>query len=911
MAVSAVFKADFEQFHTAVQKATGEFKDFASGADAVGRSLNRMVDQFSGRKLVQDATLMVKAVEDIGGVSKLTEAEMKKLGNTVTEATTKMRAMGIDIPQKFRDIEEATKGATKAGEGWSSWLKQTNTLLGALGIGLSVGAVVSFGKEIFRMGDEFQKMADKAGMSTTEVQRLSFVADQTGVAFEALIGATQNVQQRIGEGDKGLVAAVAELGLNLDEIKRQTPYQQLLTFATAIAGIEDPTKRASISADIFGKTWKEITPAIVNNMAQIAASAPVMEEAVVHALDKAGDQFNEFALTMKVLAANAYLWVGKVFDNIVIAAYKAAASLNDAIAALGRMVDKIPGSGKVIEKLGIDFSAATRNAQWFRDAADSLAHPIEEATTKTQQFVGPLKDVAATTEKAAKGTKAVKEEVEKLLPSQQTWALGIGQLNNRMVDLEQHLHDQREMFQDLTTSVDELATSQLRLIQVETQTGAVIGGTVVPMMGKLPEGLHGMTDAADDAGTSISKMGSIFGNVFGSLNDIFQRAFEGGGNIAGAIKSWATNALKVALSFIPVVGPAISQFAGAIVAGLTKLFKSAESAINPLRKAFVDAAGGLDALRDKAFAAGKTLDELLNAKNAEQYKKAIDDLNNAFDEHAKDIDRAKALMEEYGISIEETGQKWRDQQLQEQTKGLIDDYRIMVDVLGLSVAGAAEKMAGKFNDFLHTAQKVGFEIPAEMKPILEQMVHLGLLTDEQGNAYEDLEDTGVTFAETFAKSIDRLIDKFDEFLKRLNLVPSNVRVDVDTYHHDHYDETTPATQHTGGLIMHGGGIVPGKIMPFPIPTAHNGLAPGERLIKAQTGEAMLSRSDVARLGGAAGFSAFRTALRGGAGSGDSSSEVAAELKGLRQELVADRLTSAQKLARAVRDEVQKVSARRR
>jgi hypothetical protein len=150
-----------------------------------------------------------------------------------------------------------------------------------LGVGLSVGAVVAFGKEIFRMGDEFQKMADKAGMGTEEVQRLAFVGDQTGVSFEGLIGASQSLAQRLGGNDAGLVKAAKDLGLNLDEIKAQSPYQQMLTLATALGGVTDQNRFATDAAGLFGKHWKEITPAIVGNMAEIAAKAPVMSDATV------------------------------------------------------------------------------------------------------------------------------------------------------------------------------------------------------------------------------------------------------------------------------------------------------------------------------------------------------------------------------------------------------------------------------------------------------------------------------------------------------------------------------------------------------------------------------------------------------------------------------------------------------
>lgn len=57
----------------------------------------------------------------------------------------------------------------------------------------------------------------------------------------------------------------------------------------------------------------------------------------------------------------------------------------------------------------------------------------------------------------------------------------------------------------------------------------------------------------------------------GGLNSIFQAAFTGGGGALGAVKSFATQGLSTLLGMIPGVGPFISQFSGAIIAGFAKI----------------------------------------------------------------------------------------------------------------------------------------------------------------------------------------------------------------------------------------------------------------------------------------------------------------------------------------------------
>lgn len=111
MAISAKFTADFTSFHSAVQKAEVQLRSFEQGAGKVEKSLARMTDSFSGRKVIQDATLMVSAVERIGGVSKLTTSELQKLGGVAGEAVEKMKRLGIDVPPGLKKIADATRDA--------------------------------------------------------------------------------------------------------------------------------------------------------------------------------------------------------------------------------------------------------------------------------------------------------------------------------------------------------------------------------------------------------------------------------------------------------------------------------------------------------------------------------------------------------------------------------------------------------------------------------------------------------------------------------------------------------------------------------------------------------------------------------------------------------------------------------
>jgi hypothetical protein len=105
--LTGVFKADFSDFYSAVQKAEKHLVEFEDDANKVTASLSRMTDNFSGKKLMQDATLAARAVEDLGGVSTLTAKELQIVGAKASEAADKMVRMGKDVPPEVQKIADA------------------------------------------------------------------------------------------------------------------------------------------------------------------------------------------------------------------------------------------------------------------------------------------------------------------------------------------------------------------------------------------------------------------------------------------------------------------------------------------------------------------------------------------------------------------------------------------------------------------------------------------------------------------------------------------------------------------------------------------------------------------------------------------------------------------------------------
>ena len=112
MALTGKFVADFGSFVDAVEKANIKLVDFGKGASGVESRLNSMTDNFSGRKIIQEVTLMSAAIEAAGGVTTLTASELEKVGNKSAEAAEKLKKLGIEVPPELQKLADSTKSVS-------------------------------------------------------------------------------------------------------------------------------------------------------------------------------------------------------------------------------------------------------------------------------------------------------------------------------------------------------------------------------------------------------------------------------------------------------------------------------------------------------------------------------------------------------------------------------------------------------------------------------------------------------------------------------------------------------------------------------------------------------------------------------------------------------------------------------
>jgi hypothetical protein len=105
--------AEFQKSFAQATRTTEKFeRDFANTASSVSAQQKRISDafaSFSGDRLAREASAVAKAVEQIGGASKLTAKEQANVNALMTEAIAKYAALGQTAPKSVTDIEKATR----------------------------------------------------------------------------------------------------------------------------------------------------------------------------------------------------------------------------------------------------------------------------------------------------------------------------------------------------------------------------------------------------------------------------------------------------------------------------------------------------------------------------------------------------------------------------------------------------------------------------------------------------------------------------------------------------------------------------------------------------------------------------------------------------------------------------------
>lgn len=200
---------------------------------------------------------------------------MTTLSNLVVKFTGDATGLAKAAKIGVRAVRGFTRGAARLGVG----LAKVGIGAGLAGTAIGVAFVEGSRQAI----DELRKLSSNLGTTVRETQQLKLAAEFSGVGLSVMAKSVQQVTRTVGDAQRGLKSAsdaVADLGLNTEQLSRLDAASRFETVIKALARIEDPTRRASIAAVILGRGWRELNPLI-----QSAADTFARTDRVINGLN--------------------------------------------------------------------------------------------------------------------------------------------------------------------------------------------------------------------------------------------------------------------------------------------------------------------------------------------------------------------------------------------------------------------------------------------------------------------------------------------------------------------------------------------------------------------------------------------------------------------------------------------------
>lgn len=182
---------------------------------------------------------------------------MSIIANLVTRMTGDERPLVKASVRARRAVNDFGRFAGRAA-------KNTALLGAGAGVAAAAGLAVMARQSADNV-DRLQKLASNLDSTAAEAQQLEFVANLTGVGAGNMSKAVQQVTRVLGDaagGSKSAQKAFSALGLDLEELKKQSPIDRFRTVLEQMGKMPNSADRASTGALLLGRAWRDIKPAI-------------------------------------------------------------------------------------------------------------------------------------------------------------------------------------------------------------------------------------------------------------------------------------------------------------------------------------------------------------------------------------------------------------------------------------------------------------------------------------------------------------------------------------------------------------------------------------------------------------------------------------------------------------------------
>lgn len=205
------------------------------------------------------------------------------------------------------------KGLDEAKASFQAWGSSIMAIgAGVTAAGLLIVGPFLAGLSVFAdMASDMLDMSQRTGVAVEALSELTYAIGQSGGSAEDLEKGLLKMQVLVTDAFAGVPAATEKLdqiGVSLTDLRGLTDDQKFSVFADRLAAIEDPTRRAAMAFEIFGKSGTKLLPLMSEGAAGIKALREenqrlglTMSTADAQTGEAIGDQMSTIAAQVKMM----------------------------------------------------------------------------------------------------------------------------------------------------------------------------------------------------------------------------------------------------------------------------------------------------------------------------------------------------------------------------------------------------------------------------------------------------------------------------------------------------------------------------------------------------------------------------------------------------------------------------------
>lgn len=693
------------------------------------------------------------------------QAELRSLSERADAASERLSS---GMKQVRSDMQSASSAA-------STFKAAFAAMFSFQAIEAGVRIFAEFTSGVLEFAGKVQDLAAETGASTERIQALNYVAASASVTIDQVARAAEQLAKRIASDDKSAARGVQRLGLDLQALQQMRPDEMFLKVGQAIAGIENPTTRVQTAIELFGREGARMTRMFTTDMEkvvkEIESSGKVVDDNLIQAADKFSDAWTEAWMRFRAGIVNA---IGKVSE--LKREFQLTMGTGGTNSSSGGVIGSVPATVRsflsVITgqggSVGATLNDANRAFTWAQGRRKGPSNPfaggaldvnglpdddeMKKILKQSETLYGKAGDQIESD--AAKKKREETAAAEKAAAALERLTKSVSEFNSDIFRQGAAVDASGGWFKAFAPDQRQLAAMGLTLPNISKVTPS--------MFNLMPPGMGGGNNVSVSGpqgffASQWSGIKSAGSSAWSSLKDMISP-----GNLVSGLATGGLNMLG---------GLAIKGI-GALVG---KIFGGGEGAkVNDMRDDFIEKNfGSSDKLREVASRAGVSLDSFFHADKVKEFEAAVKSLTgslNDFDQGMAAREQKQQMLNDavsrYNFTLEEKGPLLQQQEMAKQAELLITDWSLLSEA-GVNMNAVIREMAPAINEFVQHALATGTEVPMAMQAMIETLIENGLLLDENGVAYKDLEDTGLQFGETLSKMFEHVLEKLDEMIDKL------------------------------------------------------------------------------------------------------------------------------------------------